>query len=59
VGKSFAFIISKEDQNYHSERDHITKVMSFFKLSKIFANHKKQGNRLDDVHGLINPHDAS
>lgn len=32
---SFSFVISKEDQNYHSERDNLTKVISLFKLSKI------------------------
>jgi len=31
---TFSFVISKEDANYHSERDNLTKVISLFKLSK-------------------------
>lgn len=32
--EAFSFIITKEDQNYHNERDHISKIMNLLKLSR-------------------------
>ena len=34
IGESFSFIISKEDQNYHNERDHVSKIINLLKLSR-------------------------
>ena len=34
IEQSFSFIISKEDRNYHNERDHISKIMGLLRLSR-------------------------
>ena len=34
IDEAFSFVISKEDRNYHSERDHISKIMGLLKLSR-------------------------
>ena len=40
IKNSFSFVISKEDQNFHSERDHITKIFALFKISQKLHEHK-------------------
>jgi hypothetical protein len=55
-------VISKEDQNYHSERDNLTKVISLFKLSKVVREQLKssRGPGVKDVlNTQIDPHDAT
>jgi hypothetical protein len=34
IENAFSFVISKEDQNYHNERDHITKILGLLKISR-------------------------
>lgn len=33
AGESFSFIISKEDEDYHSERNNVSKILRLLKLS--------------------------
>lgn len=35
IENAFSFVISKEDRNYHSERDHISKILGLLKLSRM------------------------
>ena len=34
IEEAMSFVISKEDRNYHNERDHISKIMGLLKISR-------------------------
>jgi len=64
VANTFSFIISKEDQNYHSERDHIVKIINLFKLSRRIREHQQQASKFkismsDVLPTYVDPLDAT
>ena len=60
IEESFSFIISKEDQNYHAERDHISKIISLLKLSRqlktLQITEEKENKRHLVVENIIEDH---
>lgn len=46
IKNSFSFVISKEDQSYHEERDHITKIISLLKISRKCNHHAQKSKGL-------------
>lgn len=53
IDEAFSFIISKEDRNYHNERDHISKIMSLFKLSRYLQKIAQVSKKTLVVENLI------
>ena len=53
IEKSFSFVISKEDRNYHNERDHISKIMGLLRLSRALRRVSEETGRPLLVENLI------
>ena len=49
-------MISKEDRNYHNERDHISKIMGLLKLSRSLRRVVEETGRQLQVENLIEQH---
>lgn len=56
IENAFSFVISKEDRNYHSERDHISKILGLLKLSRMLKQMQEQSNDGLVIENLIEQH---